>query len=78
MVFMLREVEGLTTEETAECLGLSTANVKVRLHRARAAPQSGIDRRLGAEVRKLHQFDGAGATGSSRSPEPHLGPAPRV
>src|SRR5262245_3949703 len=34
VVFMMRDVEGLDTEETAECLGLTTANVKVRLHRA--------------------------------------------
>ncbi len=35
-VFVLREVEKLGTRETAECLGLSEENVKVRLHRARA------------------------------------------
>lgn len=57
-VFMLRAVEGLDTRETAECLQLSEANVKVRLHRARAMLQDSIDQRLGAEVRRLHQFDG--------------------
>jgi RNA polymerase sigma-70 factor (ECF subfamily) len=36
-VFVMREVEGLSTQETAEILGLSTENVKVRLHRARLA-----------------------------------------
>ena len=35
-VFMLREVEGLTTAETAESLDISEEVVKVRLHRARA------------------------------------------
>ena len=58
LVFMLREVEGLDTDETAECLGISAANVKVRLHRGRALLRSGIDRELGTEVRRLHQFAG--------------------
>ena len=34
-VFVLRELEGLSTRETAEALDLSEAAVKVRLHRAR-------------------------------------------
>lgn len=37
IVFMLREVEQLSTAETAEALDLSEENVKVRLHRARLA-----------------------------------------
>ena len=32
---MLREVEGLSTLETAECLGINEDTVKTRLHRAR-------------------------------------------
>jgi RNA polymerase sigma-70 factor (ECF subfamily) len=36
-VLMLREVEGLSTAETAECLGITESLVKTRLHRARAA-----------------------------------------
>jgi RNA polymerase sigma-70 factor (ECF subfamily) len=35
-VFVLRDVEGMSTGETAECLGLSEDVVKTRLHRARA------------------------------------------
>jgi RNA polymerase sigma-70 factor (ECF subfamily) len=35
VVFLLRDVEGMSTEETAEMLGLSTSNVKARLLRAR-------------------------------------------
>lgn len=35
MVFVLREMQGLTTEETANTLNLSESAVKVRLHRAR-------------------------------------------
>lgn len=34
-VFVLRELEGLSTEETAQVLNVSISNVKVRLHRAR-------------------------------------------
>jgi RNA polymerase sigma-70 factor (ECF subfamily) len=36
-VFVLRDIEGLSTRETAASLGLSEANVKVALHRARLA-----------------------------------------
>jgi RNA polymerase sigma-70 factor (ECF subfamily) len=35
-VFVLREIEGLSTVETAACLNLSPDLVKTRLHRARA------------------------------------------
>ena len=34
-VFVMRELEGLSTEETAVALDLTTSAVKVRLHRAR-------------------------------------------
>ncbi len=44
-VFMLREVEGLSTLETAECLGVSEDVVKTRLHRARAMLREKIYRR---------------------------------
>jgi RNA polymerase sigma-70 factor, ECF subfamily len=39
VVVFLREVEGLSTKETATVLGISEANVKQRLHRARMALQ---------------------------------------
>jgi len=35
IVIILRDLEGMSTDETAEVLGISVANVKVRLHRAR-------------------------------------------
>jgi hypothetical protein len=35
VVFMLREVEGLSVEETAEALGITRETVKTRLARAR-------------------------------------------
>lgn len=37
IVLMLRDIEELSTAEVAELTGLTEANVKVRLHRARAA-----------------------------------------
>ncbi len=37
VVLMLRDIEELSTAEVAEVTGLSETNVKVRLHRARAA-----------------------------------------
>jgi RNA polymerase sigma-70 factor (ECF subfamily) len=57
-VFVLRAVEGLSTAETAEALGLTEANVKVRLHRARAALRADLERRLGGEVPRLWSFAG--------------------
>ncbi len=36
-VFIMRDVDGLSTEETAAALGISIEAVKVRLHRARLA-----------------------------------------
>ncbi|HEX4406733.1 MAG TPA: sigma-70 family RNA polymerase sigma factor [Polyangia bacterium] len=41
-VFIVRDVEGLSTEETAEALGISVPTVKTRLHRARIALRDAI------------------------------------
>jgi len=46
-VFLLREVEALSTTETAECLGISEDNVKTRLHRARAMLRQEMFERAG-------------------------------
>jgi RNA polymerase sigma-70 factor (ECF subfamily) len=46
-VFMLRDVEGLSTNETGEGLGLGEATVKPRLHRARAMIRRAVTTRLG-------------------------------
>ncbi len=42
IVYMLREIEGLSSMDTAVALGLSEANVKVRLHRAKEALQKSL------------------------------------
>ncbi|HET6284377.1 MAG TPA: RNA polymerase sigma-70 factor [Polyangia bacterium] len=41
-IFLVRDVEGLSTEETAELLGISVPTVKTRLHRARMALREAI------------------------------------
>jgi RNA polymerase sigma-70 factor (ECF subfamily) len=58
-VFCLREVEGLSTEQTADALGLTVENVRVRLHRAKRTLRKSLDARIGREVRRLYLFDGA-------------------
>ncbi|HEY4597752.1 MAG TPA: sigma-70 family RNA polymerase sigma factor, partial [Thermoanaerobaculia bacterium] len=58
-VFCLREIELLSTEETADALGLSVENVRVRLHRAKRSLRQTVDDRIGREVRRLYLFDGA-------------------
>ena len=58
-VFMLREVEGMSTAETAECLDLSEEAVKVRLHRARSLLRKHIHAQTGAATPAAFQFLGA-------------------
>lgn len=43
MVFILREVEGFSVAETAELLGLTQVNVKVRMNRARTLLQKELE-----------------------------------
>lgn len=43
-VFLIRDVEGLSTEETADVLGISVPTVKTRLHRARLALREAISK----------------------------------
>ena len=58
VVVVMRLVEGLDTEETARALDLTPANVKVRLHRARALLRETIEERLEGEAHTLYRFDG--------------------
>lgn len=46
IVFMLRDVEGLSTEETANIVELSIPAVKSRLHRARAYLRNELNKRF--------------------------------
>ena len=56
LTFMLRDVEGMSTDETAECLNISPENVKVRLHRARAGLRKELFARAGATTVESFQF----------------------
>jgi RNA polymerase sigma-70 factor, ECF subfamily len=47
LVFLLRDVEGLSVQETAEATGLTEANVKVRLLRARLQLRERLTRLFG-------------------------------
>ena len=53
LVFLLRDVEGLSVKETAEALGLSEANTKVRLLRARLQLREHLTRTLGDPERRV-------------------------
>lgn len=55
LVFLLRDVEGLSVRETAEALDLSEANVKVRLLRARLQLREDLTRVLGDPARQMIQ-----------------------
>lgn len=55
-VLVLRDVEGLSTAETAESLGISEALVKTRLHRAHAALRRDMENRTGAALARTFQF----------------------
>lgn len=48
-VFLLREVEELSINESAQALGISVASVKVRLHRARIM----LQKRLAPQLKRL-------------------------
>ena len=50
IVLQLRDIEGYDTSEVAEQLDISEANVKVRLHRARAALKKQLEPILRGEM----------------------------
>ena len=55
-VFVLREVEGLSTAECAACLEVSQDVVKTRLHRARALLRRELFERAGLVRRDAFAF----------------------
>jgi RNA polymerase sigma-70 factor, ECF subfamily len=55
-IFMLRDVEELSTTETANILEITEENVKVRLHRARALLRRSLYARAGMERKEAFNF----------------------
>ncbi|HXE91126.1 MAG TPA: RNA polymerase sigma factor [Terriglobales bacterium] len=55
-VLVLRDVEEMSTAETAEALGLTESNVKIRLHRAHALLRRELYARAGAKSVDAFQF----------------------
>jgi len=54
-VVLLRDVEGLSQQETAEALGLTVVSVKSRLHRARLFLRKRLDARLAVSGRSVRR-----------------------
>lgn len=52
LVFILRDVEGINIKETAEILGISEANVKTRLLRARLKLREALSEYFGERLRE--------------------------
>ncbi len=57
-VFILRMIEGLGVEETAELLGLRPETVKTRLHRARRLVREQLDSQIGPVLMDAFPFAG--------------------
>lgn len=55
-VFMLRQVEGMSTEETADVLGVTEAVVKTRLSRAKRAIRRDLHARAGIAAENSFRF----------------------
>ncbi|MBY5438825.1 RNA polymerase sigma factor [Rhizobium leguminosarum] len=58
-VFVLRDVEGMSTEEAASYLGIRPETAKTRLHRARKMMRQSIQKKLSGAFSALFPFDGA-------------------
>jgi len=59
VVFMLRDIEEMSVEETASHLGLRPETVKTRLHRARRLLRQSLDRTLSSAVNDVFPCAGA-------------------
>jgi RNA polymerase sigma-70 factor, ECF subfamily len=61
-VFVMRDIEEMTIEETAEFLNIEPATVKTRLHRARRLLRQALDRQLESTLTEAFPFDGERCT----------------
>jgi RNA polymerase sigma-70 factor (ECF subfamily) len=59
IVFVLREIEQMSVEETASQLALRPETVKTRLHRARRLLREALMERMGSVMQDTYGFDGA-------------------
>ena len=66
-VFVLREIEGLSSEETAAILDVPVATVKTRLFRGRRRLQEMLRPELSATLSGAFPFAGAGLRGDGRA-----------
>jgi RNA polymerase sigma-70 factor, ECF subfamily len=57
-VFILRHVEGLSTEETAHVLSIASETVKTRLHRARTRLRQALQDQLAPALKDTFPFEG--------------------
>jgi RNA polymerase sigma-70 factor (ECF subfamily) len=55
-VLILREVEGMNTDEAASVLDVQPDVIKTRLHRARAALREAIEERIGEQMKSAYTF----------------------
>jgi len=62
MVFIMRDIEECSTEETAANLDLKPETVKTRLHRARRLLRQALDAQVGASMTGVFPFLGARCT----------------
>jgi RNA polymerase sigma-70 factor, ECF subfamily len=58
IVFMTRVIEGMSTEDTANLLGLQLDTVKTRLHRARRLVRDELDKQIGPVLMDAFPFAG--------------------
>lgn len=45
-VYIMREIEQISTRETADCMGITASNVKVRLHRAKKMLREALEKQV--------------------------------
>jgi RNA polymerase sigma-70 factor (ECF subfamily) len=57
-VIMLRDIEELSTAETADALDITVENVKIRLHRGHAMIRNWLLERIGANAKEAFPFMG--------------------
>jgi RNA polymerase sigma-70 factor (ECF subfamily) len=55
-VLIMREVEGMSTTETAAVLAVEPDVVKTRLHRARSSLREAIEHRVGEQMKHAYSF----------------------